>query len=277
MRSIDGRRIFVAEQDGTGPPLLLLHGFPSSSFDWRQTVGLLPGRRWTAPDLLGFGLSEKPRGRAYSIFEQADIVEQLAGGPEPVVLVAHDYGTSVVTELLARDLRRQLAFPVAGVLLLNGSIVVERASLTPGQRLLRSPLGALAARASLRPMFEREFGRLFAPSAPLSSDEADDQWALWAHDGGNHNAHRLIAYIAERKTHAGRWHGALARWPGELRLMWGMRDPVSTTRVLAALRELRPGVPVAELADVGHYVQIERPDLVAAAIAELAGPADQAA
>jgi pimeloyl-ACP methyl ester carboxylesterase len=56
-----------------------------------------------------------------------------------------------------------------------------------------------------------------------------------------------------------------------------MRDPVSTTRVLAALRELRPGVPVAELADVGHYVQIERPDLVAAAIAELAGPADQAA
>jgi pimeloyl-ACP methyl ester carboxylesterase len=267
MQTLAGRRIFVASGGGaSGTPLLLLHGFPSSSFDWRQTVELLGESSWLAPDLLGFGLSEKPHGRAYSIFEQADIVEELMAGSGPVLLAAHDYGTSVVTELMARDLAGELGFPVAAVLLLNGSIVVERASLTPGQRLLRSPLGPLAARLSLRPAFEREFARLFAPGQPLAAAEARDQWALWQHDGGAGNAHRLIAYIGERTRHAARWHGAVRDWPGELRLVWGMADPVSTPAVLAALRELRPAAPVTELADVGHYVQIERPDLVASAL-----------
>jgi pimeloyl-ACP methyl ester carboxylesterase len=45
-----------------------------------------------------------------------------------------------------------------------------------------------------------------------------------------------------------------------------MRDPVATTAVLDGLRELRPGSPVTELPDVGHYPQIERPELVAAAL-----------
>ena len=269
-----GRELFVASSEGDGPEILFLHGFPSSSFDWRGVCDLLEGRGWIAPDLLGFGLSEKPSGRAYSIFEQADLVEALVAGRRQMLLVAHDYGTSVATELLARELRGGLPFSLSGVLLLNGSMVVERASLTPGQRLLRSPIGPLAARASLRPMFEREFSRLFSPAQPLSEEEARDQWALWRYRDGSSNAARLIAYIGERTRHAGRWHGAIAEWPGDLRLMWGMRDPVATPAVLEALRELRPHVPVSELHEVGHYVQIERPDLVAQAIDAFDAPPD---
>jgi pimeloyl-ACP methyl ester carboxylesterase len=61
----------------------------------------------------------------------------------------------------------------------------------------------------------------------------------------------------QREEHAGRWHGAIRDWPGELSLAWGLRDPVATTEVLAALRELRPSVPVTELPELGHYPQIE--------------------
>ena len=63
----------------------------------------------------------------------------------------------------------------------------------------------------------------------------------------------------QREEHAGRWHGAIREWPGELSLAWGLRDRVATTSVLAALRELRPSVPVTELPELAHYPQLEDP------------------
>jgi pimeloyl-ACP methyl ester carboxylesterase len=73
--------------------------------------------------------------------------------------------------------------------------------------------------------------------------------------------------MAEREQrYVERWHGAFRDWPGRLSLTWGLEDPVATTAVLDGLRELRPGVSVAELPGIGHYPQLERPDLVAAAL-----------
>lgn len=261
-----GRQIFVRSTDGPGPLLLFLHGFPSSSYDWRDTISALDGRATLALDLLGFGLSEKPPDAPYSLLEQADLVEEIAGRSRsgPVVIVAHDMGTSVATELMARDIDGRLGMQLAGVLLFNGSMIIERASLTWGQKLLRSPLGPLAARMSSRRVFEREFAKLFSVAHPLSAEQAEDQWALWHRDGGDRIAHRLVSYLGERTSFAARWHGAIARWPGSLQLAWGMLDPVATPNVLAGLRELRPSVPVTELADVGHYPQIEQHERIAA-------------
>jgi pimeloyl-ACP methyl ester carboxylesterase len=67
----------------------------------------------------------------------------------------------------------------------------------------------------------------------------------------------------QRETHADRWHGAIREWPGELSLAWGLRDPVATTAVLAALRKLRPEVPVSELPELAHYPQLEDPRQIA--------------
>jgi pimeloyl-ACP methyl ester carboxylesterase len=138
-------------------------------------------------------------------------------------------------------------------------MIIECASLTWAQKGLRSPLGSLLARLSNRPMFVRQFARLFSPAHPLSRAEAEDQWALWRYGDGARIAHRLTHYLDERRMHAARWHGAIREWPGSLRFAWGMRDPVATPRVLARLRELRPSAPVTELPDLGHYPQLERP------------------
>ena len=266
-----GSQIFVRRGEGQGPLLLFLHGFPSSSYDWRDTLAALGERATLALDFLGFGLSDKPRDASYSLLAQADIVEEILAreGRAPVVIVAHDMGTSVATELMARDIDGALGCQLAGVLLFNGSIIIERASLTWAQKLLRSPFGAAAARLSSRRVFIRQFARLFSAEHPLSRDEAEDQWALWHHADGDHIAHRLVVYLTERTRFATRWHGAIAGWPGPLRLAWGMRDPVATPDVLAGLRELRPSVPVTELAGLGHYPQIEQPEAIAAAVREL--------
>ena len=226
--------------------------------------------RSLAFDCLGFGLSEKPRGRDYSLFEQADIAEELVGADAgPVIVVGHDMGTSVATELLARDLDGRLGFELAGVLLFNGSIVAELASLTLAQKLLLSRAGPLAARLSSKRFFVQQFGGVFSEAHPLSGEEAEDQWALLAAGGGRGLGHHQVAYYRERIANAERWHGALGEWPGTLHYVWGLLDPVATTRMFAAVREIRPRAPAADLPGLGHYPQLEDPPRIAAAVERL--------
>jgi pimeloyl-ACP methyl ester carboxylesterase len=264
-----GRRIHVFGRDGRGPLLLLLHGFPSSSYDWRALLDEEKKHPVLAPDFLGFGLSEKPRDHDYTLHWQADLVEELVrrhGDRRPVFLVAHDMGTSVATELMARDLEGELEIGVIGALLLNGSMVQGAASPTLGQRILRSPLGPLLSRLSSERFFRQQFGSIFSPDHPLSDEEAEDQWALLCAGGGRTLNHKTIRYMEERFRHADRWHGALRDWPKPLSLAWGMLDPVATERVLDAVAELRPSASVTRFEDLGHYPQIEDPTRVALAL-----------
>jgi pimeloyl-ACP methyl ester carboxylesterase len=265
--------LFVRSGAGQGPTVLLLHGFPSCSYDFASVVGRLAGRSWLTMDFLGFGLSDKPNPHRYSLFEQADLVQQVVASTTtgPVVLAAHDMGTSVATELLARDLEGTLTFDLRRAVLSNGSVILERASLRPIQKVLRGPFGGVAARLTNRRSFTRGFGRLFSAQHPLSQDEAAAQWELLCHNGGSRIAHLLSAYLDERVRYAQRWHGAVRDWPKTLGFVWGLGDPVATTNVLDGLRELRPAADVVELPGLGHYPQIEDPQAYTDAVLRLLG------
>src|SRR5690606_23046056 len=99
-----GHRVFY-RREGTGPTLLCNHGYPTAGCDypklWPELV-----RRFDviAPDMLGFGFTDKPAGHAYSVVEQAELhLELLAElGLTETHLLCHDYGVSVGQELLAR-------------------------------------------------------------------------------------------------------------------------------------------------------------------------------
>jgi pimeloyl-ACP methyl ester carboxylesterase len=264
-----GCSIHTYRRQGEGPLVLLLHGFPSSSYDWRLLLDRNPDLNALAFDFLGFGLSEKPRDTENSLFWQADLAEELVrryGNGGPVFVLGHDMGTSVANELMARELEGKLEIELAGILLFNGSMVLERASPIIGQRLLRSRIGSLFARLSSERVFRQQFGSVFSAAHPLSDGEAADQWSLICHNGGRTLGHRLISYMDQREEHAERWHGAIREWPGELSLAWGLLDRVATTEVLAALRELRPSVPVTELPELAHYPQLEDPAQIARAL-----------
>jgi pimeloyl-ACP methyl ester carboxylesterase len=266
---VAGRQLYVQRRDGEGPLLLLLHGFPSSSYDWRELLALRPANAALAFDCLGFGLSDKPREHTYTLAWQADAAEDLVrrrGNSPAVFVVAHDMGTSVATELIARDLRGELGMDVRGALLFNGSMLLHLSRPTLGQRLLRSRLGPLFSRLTTERGFRAQFSRVFSAEHPLGAEEAADQWSLLAHNGGQRIGHLLVNYMAERERFTERWHGAIRDWPGPLTLTWGLRDPVARVEVLDGLRELRSGVEVLELPELAHYPQIEAPRQVAAAL-----------
>ena len=255
-----GHGIHTFFQEGEGPLLVLLHGFPTSSYDWRETIRLMPNRRLLAFDFLGFGLSDKPRDHNYTLSWQADLTEELAerhrdGGPAYVC--AHDLGTSVATELLARDLVGELRFELCGMTIFNGSILVEKSNPTLAQKLLRGPFGPLAARFANEAFFRRQFASIFSKAHPCSDEDAADNWALMCFNDGNRLGHKLVSYMDERAIYADRWHGAIQRWQGDLSLAWGAEDPVAVPEVLDGLLELRPDLPAVRFDDLGHYPQVE--------------------
>lgn len=271
--ALGSQQVFVRRQAGGAPTLMLLHGFPSSSYDWRALLDqpAIREREVLMFDFLGFGLSDKPRG-PYSLLTQADLVQELAEryADGRVFIVAHDMGTSVATELFARELEGQGRISISGALLFNGSMLLHLARPTLGQRLLRSPAGGLMARLSSERVFRQQLGSVFSPAHPLTPAEAADQWSLVTHLGGDRRAHELIAYMDERIRYAERWHGAIRDWPGALSMLWGMKDPVARVDVLRGLQALRPGLAVTELPELGHYPQIEDPGQVAPLIAAAA-------
>lgn len=143
-------------------------------------------------------------------------------------------------------------------------MILEKATLRPIQKILRGPLGPVAARLANRVVFTREFAQLFSAAHPLTASEAEAQWALLAHARGHRIAHLLTAYLDERVTYADRWHGAVRDWDKPLGFLWGTADPVATVAVLDGLRALRPAATVIELTGLGHYPQLEDPEAFAA-------------
>jgi len=271
-RRVGGRDVFVVDQgrERRGDPVVVLHGFPTCSLDWRDAIArLATRRRVVAMDFLGFGLSEKPDQR-YSLFEQADLVEVLVGalGIERAVLMSHDMGDSVAGELLARSIAGDLGFEVTARVVSNGSIYMSLAQLTDGQKLLLSlPDERVATDAA--PTAELLVAALratCAPDATVPEDELAALADLIVRDGGNRLLPRTIRYVEERLEHEGRWTGAIERHDAPLTIVWGDLDPIAVWPMAERLHAARPEATLVRLPGIGHYPMLEAPDAFGAAL-----------
>jgi pimeloyl-ACP methyl ester carboxylesterase len=207
-----GHEVFM-RVDGQGhPALLLIHGFPTASWDWCKLWPEL-ARQFTlvAPDLLGFGFSAKPPRHDYHIAEQADLclVALAEAGIVEAHILSHDYGDTVAQELLARAADDRCPVLLRSVVLLNGGLFPETHRPLLGQQLLRSPLGPLVARLMTRDRLARAMRRIGGRRMPPTDAEIDAFWALLSHDRGQRAMPRLIRYIDERREYRARWVGAL--------------------------------------------------------------------
>ena len=250
--------------------LLLLHGFPTNSWDWYKIWPTLGGDyELIAADFLGFGLSDKPLGHAYSIMEQADLVETLLDQREvgPCHILAHDYGDSVAQELLARDKDREKRRYLSATLL-NGGIIPGAHRPRRIQRLLASPLGPMLQSLLSRERFKGAFSEVFGEKTKPVDAELNTMWEFITHNTGLKVQSALLAYMAERKEHGRRWIDALLHADVPLLLVNGSDDPVSGKHVIDAYRDLGGPGEIVELAGIGHYPQLEAPDAVVKALSD---------
>lgn len=248
--------------EGKGPALLLLHGFPTASWDWHKVWTPLTNRyRVIALDFLGFGFSDKPKGIDYTIFLQADIVEYLLFklDIQEFHLLAHDYGNTVAQELLARS-KDPSRVSICSICFLNGGLFPETHRPLVVQRLLMSPIGRFIGRMMTPKKLQQNFNRIFGSHSQPTPEELKAYWELIQYNDGLGVAHLLIRYMRERRKNRSRWVGGLEQTSIPLRLIDGLQDPISGVSLVERYRKLIPEPDVVELPLIGHYPQMERPN-----------------
>lgn len=246
------------------PWLLMIHGFPTASYDWHKIWKPLSERfSLVAMDMLGFGYSDKPNPYPYSIMQQADLVEDLIQylNITEFHILAHDYGDTVAQELIARfNEGNQLR--IKSACLLNGGIFPESHYPLPIQKMLMSPIGFLLSRLLNQKKFEKSFGRIFGPDTMLTKDELNTYWQLVSRNNGHRIAHLIIKYMKERVQNRERWVGSLKNFKHPLGLINGLVDPISGQIMVDRYREIISTENIWTMDRIGHYPQVEAPEEV---------------
>ncbi|HXW33806.1 MAG TPA: alpha/beta hydrolase [Acidimicrobiales bacterium] len=275
-RNLLGWTIFTldipAEVGQDNDPLLVLHGFPTSSFDFHQVAAqLAKSRRLLLIDMLGFGLSEKPDIR-YRIELQADIVQAFMAevAISRLALLTHDMGDTVGGELLARNMEGRWPVEVTARVVTNGSIYIEMAQLTDGQKfLLDLPDERLADGATIgAATTEGALKATFSPRSSVDAAELSAAWELISNRQGHLLLPRTIRYIEDRRRNQDRYTGAIEDHPATLSIIWGTDDPIAVSDMATRLSKARSDSNLKRLENVGHYPMLESPDLFAEAVSD---------
>lgn len=264
LKTVLGHSIFVVDEGAADlPTILLLHGFPTSSWDWQPIWGELAKQyRLVALDMLGFGFSDKPNNRGYTIHGQADIVDALVETMqlERFHVLAHDYGDTVAQELLARQLEGSGNGNWLSCCFLNGGLFPETHHALLTQRLLLSPIGGLINRLAGYKGFCRNFSSVFGDDTKPTEQELQTFWQLININEGKHIFHNLITYMRDRILHRERWVSALQQSSIALGVINGSVDPVSGAHMVERYQQLNCRLDyLAALPRIGHYPQVEAP------------------
>ncbi|GGY42039.1 alpha/beta fold hydrolase [Parvularcula lutaonensis] len=271
-RKFGSQTLHVREHRGAGRPLLFLHGYPTSGIDWRLIAYRFADRHCLYPDLLGFGLSDKPRIR-YTFPHHRQLVEALlhSRGIREIDIVAHDYSVTLAQELLHAEGEGRLPFRIGRVVLLNGGIYPEHHRARPIQKLLRAPLvGEIVAGAIGRDALAKALRRIAGSPDAWTEWAIDEHFEAIAHNDGQKRLASLLTYVDDRRIHREPWVAAMHRAieEGRMSFVWGPLDPVSGGHVLQALRERTANPEIREIEGAGHYPHWEKPEEAGAAIVE---------
>lgn len=246
------------------PVLCILHGFPTSSFDyWKVIDHLSKHFRVIIHDHLGFGFSDKPMDYTYSLVDQTDIAlclwKQL--NIESAIILAHDYGTSIATELLARDNVGLCPVNIQQLVLCNGSMHIELAKLRFMQKLLRNQfIGKLVAKLSNKKILAKNLKNIYFDQSKISQDEIDSIWTMMTHNNGKEILAQVSRYTFERQTLWHRWIGALKETQMPIKIIWPENDPIAVAEMARVIKKETKNSKLTWLQEVGHFPMLEAPE-----------------
>jgi pimeloyl-ACP methyl ester carboxylesterase len=257
LRTPAGEFAFVDE--GEGPALLLLHGFPTSAHLWRDLVPILAPRfRVLAPDLLGYGDSGKPPDpQALTIRSQAAAMRELLSQLEieDIAIVGHDIGGGVA-QLLA--LERE-----PNTLVLIDTISFDSWPIE-GVRMLQTARDDQVDEGFVRGVVGMALELGMSEPKRLPEEDLDELLRPWLAE-----PHALIR--AARSIDGEGLVGTeerLGQVEARTLVLWGEDDPYQPAENAERLGEIMPGATVALIPGASHYVTEDAPEVVLPLIAE---------
>jgi len=257
-------RASIAEPIKKKQTMVFLHGYPTSTFDYYKVFEQLSEQyRLVMHDHLGFGFSDKPKNIEYSLIHQADRALELWKqlGLKKVILFAHDYGTSVATEIIARHNAGELEIEIEQLILCNGSIHIELSQLRTIQKLLKHKFwGKYVALLTNYPIFRKNMRNTYFDTSKVTDEELREMWKLIELNGGRKIIHKLTQYITERYQYWDRWVRAVKETQIPTKILWAKNDPIAIPEIAELLASEIPNNELIWLENTGHFLMLENPD-----------------
>lgn len=259
---LDGARVYyyAAGTRGAGDPVILIHGFPTSSHLWSDVVPLMPpGHRIVVLDLLGFGRSDRPQGRAVDVAAHAHRLVALLDELhiERACVVGHGMGGGVAQALAARHGER-----VSHICLVDSVALDGRESLHAGITRAAMPVAQLLPFAALNALLRRDLLRGYDDPA-RGTHSVDLYLRPFASSDGRD---ALVAALRAGKKPT----GVDARGiKAPTSIVWGENDRAIPLSVGIRLRDAIPGARLTVIPGAKHFTPEERPREIADAIAAL--------
>jgi pimeloyl-ACP methyl ester carboxylesterase len=255
--TIDGRRLRYVRA-GSGPAVVLVHGFGSSLYTWKDVVpALAAGHDVVALDLPGFGESDQPADLSFEDFPRAvlGLMDRLGIGR--AALVGNSMGGATVAIMAARRPER-----VTALVLVDAAGFDLGPSENPGLvRVAMSPAGSLIARLpGKRLLVEASLRQVFHDDARVTPERVSEYLAGAQRPGTFPAIRSLGASLADRASVV---ETSLPRIQAPTLVLWGDDDrwiPIAhADRFVAAI----PGSRKVVIPACGHVPQEEKPEEVA--------------
>lgn len=263
--TIKGHEIFYI-QEGTGPSLLILHGYPYNTFEWKLVWDtLVEHYSITTFDYLGMGFSDKPKDHAYSFKEHCEIINELLNhlNISATHILSHDLGVSIAQELITRDLEKKNYFEILSLVYMNGGLFMDTYQPRLIQRLLSQspkPIGKFLSKMLSKPKLDKAIKKVFGPNTQPSELLLEQLWEILNYKDGKSIAYLIGRLVFDKVNHQERWINAMQTTSIPMCFINGPFDPNSGIHMANRYKELIPNPNVILLEEnIGHWPQLEDP------------------
>lgn len=261
--SHNNQNIFYA-QVGEGDNLLIIHGYPYNSFEWKETIEELAKTfKVTFFDLLGMGFSDKPKNHKYSFEEYCEIVNTLLSNLNiyETHIFSHDLGVSVAQELIARDTEEKNNFKIKSSVFMNGSLFIDVYKPRLIQKLLsKSPtlIGKTLSKIMTKSMVNKSVKSVFGPLNQPSEEFLDQQWEILNFNNGKEITYLIGRLVFDKYNYLNKWVHAMQTTTIPICYICGPFDPNSGIHMANKYKELIPNPKIYLLDEhIGHWPQLE--------------------
>ena len=262
---VKGHKVFYIKE-GSGPNLLILHGYPFNTFEWKYVwEDLVKDHTVFTFDYLGMGFSDKPKDHDYSFHEHCELVNSLIEfwDIKQTHILSHDLGVSIVQELLARDSASQNCFKIQSVVFMNGGLFMDSYKPRMIQRLLSQslkPIGKLLSKLLTKKKLEKSIKPIFGPNTQPTDQLIDQFWDILNYNDGRSIAYLIGRLVFDKVKHQERWISAMQNTKIPMCFINGPFDPNSGIHMANRYKALIPHPNVKLLKqNIGHWPQIEDP------------------
>ena len=243
--------------------IVILHGYLSSSYDYYKVLPeLSKNYRVIVQDLIGFGFSDKPENKYFTIIDQTDYVLELWNllGLNNVTLISNGFGNLLTTEILARQNHKATNIQIEKIFFCNGDIPINHYNYLDIHNTFKDvDSEKMISMLTSFGIYKKIIRDYFYDETKITDEELKEKWIQLENNNGRDIINFIYHCFRERKIFWNRWANALKETENSIELIWGKEDKITHDWLGISKEDKITTYKVSLIEKSGHLPMLETP------------------